>query len=242
MKYLLLIPLILAIIAVDNTLLAKNNYRNHLANETIERGQDLPVNITKSKKEGGDEFALILSGDGGWNSFSQQLADSYAANGISVIGLNSLKYFWKKKSPQESANEIAALLNKYASEWQKKKIILCGYSFGAEVLPFIYRRLPNNLKEKITLIQLLSPASFTDFEIHVTDILGAENPVRSMSIPTEIEMLDVPILCYYGTLEKEKPLKNLKKANFKIIILPGDHHYKNSFLMIVKSLKNMNVP
>ena len=219
------------------TLFAKNDSQDLLAAVTIRQVLDLPIIITKSKKESGDEFVLFISGDAGWNKFSQQLTDSYAAKGISVIGLNSFKYFWKKKSPQTSANEIAGLLNKYSNEWQKKKIILCGYSFGADVMPFIYRYLPDSLKDKITLIQLLSPASFTDFEIHVTDLLGPQNPVRTMNIAAEVEMIDLPILCYYGTLEKEKPLSTLRKNNFKTIILPGDHHYNDSYNKIVSAVR-----
>lgn len=196
---------------------------------------DLPIVITKAKIERGDKLVLIISGDGGWTSFSQQLANSYAANGIPVIGLNSLKYFWEKKTPQEAASDIAVVLNKYAGEWKKRSIIICGFSFGAEVTPFIYRRLPNDLREKISLVQLVSPASFTDFEIHIADLIGTKNPIRSMNIASEVKMMHVPVLCYYGDLEKEKPLAGIKKTGFRIIILQGDHHYKNSYPEIVKT-------
>ena len=195
---------------------------------------DLPVIITKAKIDKEDKLVLFISGDGGWNSFSQKLVDSYASNGFDVIGLNSLKYFWKKKTPQETANDIAELLNKYSGEWHKKKIIICGFSFGADVAPFIYRRLPDDLKNKIILVQLISPSSFTDFEIHVMDLLGSHNSVRSMNIASEVKLMDVPVVCYYGDLEKEKPLSELKKADLKIILLKGDHHYAKSYPEIAK--------
>jgi type IV secretory pathway VirJ component len=195
---------------------------------------DLPIIITKAKIDKEDKLVLFISGDGGWNSFSQKLVDSYASNGFDVIGLNSLKYFWKKKTPQETANDIAELLNKYSGEWHKKKIIICGFSFGADVAPFIYRRLPDDLKNKIILVQLISPSSFTDFEIHVMDLLGSHNSVRSMNIASEVKLMDVPVVCYYGDLEKEKPLSELKKADFKVIILKGDHHYAKSYPEIAK--------
>lgn len=236
MKLSHIIPFFLAIIIAVNTLIAKNNTSNLLNIETITQVQDLPVIIIKSKLEGGEALALYISGDGGWNNFSQGLAEAYAANGISVIGLNSFKYFWSKKSPQSTADEIAMLLNKYLVEWHKKKIILCGYSFGADVIPFIYRRLPENLRNRITVLQLLSPASFTDFEIHVNDLFGSQNSVRAMNIAAELELLNLPIICYYGELEDEKPLSTLKKNNFKCIILPGGHRYKESYNKIVSVL------
>jgi type IV secretory pathway VirJ component len=195
----------------------------------------LPIIITKSKTDTGDKFVLLISGDGGWNDFSQALADSYAARGIPAIGLNSLKYFWKKKTPQQAANDVASVLNQYINEWKKKNIIICGFSFGADVAPFIYRRLPEKLRNRVELVQLVSPASFTDFEIHVSDLISLKNPVRSMDIASEVKMIDVPVICYYGNLEEVKPLSGLKKANFKTIILPGDHHYKYSFSEIAKT-------
>lgn len=198
---------------------------------------DLPIVITKAKSDNSDKLVIIISGDGGVNSFIQQLADSYAAQGLSVVTLNSLKYFWKKKMPQEVANDIAFLMNKYSNEWHKKKIVLCGYSFGADVAPFVYRRLPQELKNKISLVQLLSPASFTDFEIHLSDMFGSKDAIRSLNIQSELKTLDVPVFCYYGNLEKEKLLKTLQKPNVEVFILEGDHHYKNSFDLISKHAK-----
>ncbi|WP_207422853.1 AcvB/VirJ family lysyl-phosphatidylglycerol hydrolase [Desertivirga brevis] len=196
---------------------------------------DLPLNVLKPKTDKGDRLILFVTGDGGWNSFSEQLAKAYTAQGVPVLALNSLKYFWKKKNPQEAANDISALLNKYTKEWQKSEIVLVGYSFGADVIPFIYRRLPETLRDKIVLLQLLSPASFTDFEIHISDLFGSKNPVRSMNIGAELKQADVPTLCYYGRQEAEKPLANQQKEGFKVVLLPGDHHYKNSFTEIAKA-------
>lgn len=167
------------------------------------QGADQPIVITKAKHDNSDKLVIIISGDGGVNSFIQQLADSYAAQGMPVVTLNSLKYFWKKKMPQEAANDIASLMTKYSKEWQKKIIIFCGYSFGADVVPFIYQRLPQELKNKISLVQLLSPASFTDFEIHLSDMFGSKDAIRSMSLQSELKTLDVPVFCYYGSLERK---------------------------------------
>lgn len=196
---------------------------------------DLPLIISKAKTDKEDKFVLFISGDGGWNSFSQKLVESYTYNGFNVIGLNSFKYFWKKKTPQETANDIAGLLNTYSSEWHKQKIIICGFSFGADVAPFIYTRLPQVLKNKIILTQLISPSSSTDFEIHVMDMLGSNNAVRSMDIAAEVKLIDVPVICYYGEQETEKPLSTIKKPNFKLVILNGDHHYENSYSEIAKN-------
>jgi type IV secretory pathway VirJ component len=192
---------------------------------------ELPVNIIPAKKTGGETMVLLITGDGGWNTFSQKLAEEYAVAGIPVVALNSLKYFWKKRTPEESAAAISILLNKYSAEWKTKTILLCGYSFGADVMPFIYTRLPENLKEKISRIQLLSPSRYTDFEIHISYLFIS----KKMNVATEIEKINKPVICYYGTSENEKPLKDVVMKNFKIITLKGDHHYENSFTEIVET-------
>ena len=43
-----------------------------------------------------DEFALLLTGDGGWAGLDQELAARLAASGVPTVGLNSLKYFWTR--------------------------------------------------------------------------------------------------------------------------------------------------
>ncbi len=196
---------------------------------------DLPVIISKAKTDKEDRFVLFISGDGGWNSFSQKLVESYTSNGFNVIGLNSFKYFWKKKTPQQTADDLARILSTYENEWHKQKVIILGFSFGADVAPFIYTHLPETLKNKITLVQLISPSSFTDFEIHVADMLGSGNAVRSMNIAAEVNLINVPVICYYGEQETEKPLTTLKKSNLKTVILAGDHHYAKSYPEIVKN-------
>lgn len=203
--------------------------------EPLKTEIDLPVIIKKAKTDNRDKFVLFISGDGGWNSFSQKLVESYSAEGFNVIALNSFKYFWKKKTPQQAANDIARLLAVYAEEWHKQKIVICGFSFGADVAPFIYTHLPEPVKAKVSLVQLVSPSSFTDFEIHVMDMLGSGNNARSMSIESEVNLINIPVICYYGEQETEKALANIKKNNFRIIILPGDHHYSNSYTEIVKN-------
>ena len=106
--------------------------------------------------------------------------------GVPVIVLNSLKYFWSKKSPEEATNAAIALLEEYTAIWKKKNILLCGYSFGADVMPFIYNRLPGVLKEKVTRIQLLSPSAYTDFEIHVSYLFISKKIVSRLRLKKSI--------------------------------------------------------
>ena len=190
---------------------------------------DLPVTLIPAKNQPGETMVLFLTGDGGLNTFSQKLVDQYAATGIPVVALNSSKYFWKRRTPDQSAQDISTLLYKYTKDLKKKSILLCGYSFGADVLPFIYMRLPQDLKEKVSRIQLLSPSAYTDFEVHLSYLFVS----KKFDIASEVKKIAKPVLCYYGASESDKPLNGLAMKNFKLIILKGDHHYNNSFSEIV---------
>lgn len=192
---------------------------------------DLPVILVPAKKQVGETMVLLLTGDAGWNTFSQKLADQYASSGIPVVALNSLKYFWKKRTPEETAQAVSDLLYKYSREWGKKNILLCGYSFGADVMPFIFTRLPTGMKEKVSSIRLLSPSAYANFEVHITYLLIS----KKFSVASEVQKINKPVICYYGAEEKEKPLKDIAMSNFKLIILAGKHHYENSFAEIVNT-------
>ena len=190
---------------------------------------DLPVTIIPAKKQGPDLMVLYITGDGGWNSFSENLCNQFAVDGVPVVALNSLKYFWSKKTPEEATNAVTALIGEYNALWKKKNILLCGYSFGADVIPFIYNRLNEVLKERVTLIQLLSPSAYTDFEIHVTYFFISKKNV----VADEILKIKKPIICFYGEDENDKSLAKIRMPNFRTIILNGQHHYEKSFPDIV---------
>jgi type IV secretory pathway VirJ component len=198
----------------------------------------LPLEITHSKiRKIESPVALIISGDGGWYSFEQLIADKLAEHGIPTIGLDSRKYFWNRRTPEETAADIAKALSYYCKLWGKERLLLIGYSLGAEIVPFIVNRLPRDMKEKINLSVLLSPETNTDFEIHISNMLGLGNNKNTYLVMDEIlKMKDYPTLCIFGKDEKSKIPELLKDTFVKISIIPGDHHYKFNVPLIVQTM------
>jgi len=41
------------------------------------------------------------------------LGNIFAENGVSVVGLNSLNYFWKERTPEEAAKGLERILRHY---------------------------------------------------------------------------------------------------------------------------------
>jgi type IV secretory pathway VirJ component len=71
--------------------------------------QDLPV-VEVQARYAGDAFAVVLSGDGGWAGIDKALAASLAASGVAVIGVDSLRYFWTPRTPEQTAHDVERII------------------------------------------------------------------------------------------------------------------------------------
>ena len=157
--------------------------------------------------------------------------------GYAVIGLNAKEYFWKKKKPQEAANAIEAAINESNREWKKKNIVLIGYSFGADVAPFMLTHFSPGVSGKIVHLILLSPSTKTDFEIHVLQMLGWGKDAGE-SVPGEINKVLLPVTVITGDDENEFPFTELKIKNKKLIKMPGGHHYDGDISALCKQIES----
>jgi type IV secretory pathway VirJ component len=186
-------------------------------------------------------IALILSGDGGWYGFEQRIAQNLGGHGIPVIGIDTRKYFWKRKTPEKSASDMAALLKYYSARWNKHKFIIMGYSQGAEIVPFLISRFDGPVKSCIKSAVLLSPETTTDFEVHISNMIGAGNSQNTYNVIEEMKkILNINILCIFGDGEKTKVPSILKPTPVKMAFVPGDHHYKGNSALIVQTMKENN--
>ncbi len=155
--------------------------------------------------------------------------------GFPVIGLNAKDYFWIKKKPAEAASAIEAAINESNKEWKKKNIVLIGYSFGADVAPFILTNFSATLAGKVNHLILLSPSSKTDFEIHVLQMMGwGKNSGESVS--AEINKISKPITIIVGDDENEFPFSQLIIKNKQIVKMPGGHHYDGNVNALCKQI------
>jgi type IV secretory pathway VirJ component len=121
-------------------------------------------------------------------------------------------------------------LSYYLSAWKKEKVIISGYSFGADVLPFMITRLSEKYRSKIKLIVLLGPGHFAEFEFHITDWLQSSLASTRFPVSSEIERLrGKDILCFYGEDDKNSLCAEPKHDSFKTIVLTGGHRIGGNF-------------
>src|SRR6185369_6851248 len=178
---------------------------------------------------------FYISGDGGFNKFSTSFMQSLNKEGYAVIGLNAKDYFWKKKKPQEAAMSIEEAINASNKEWKKKNIVLIGYSFGADVSPFMLTHFSPALSNKLKHLVLLSPSGKTDFEIHVLQMFGWGKD-EGESVPAEINKIPKPVTIVVGDDENEFPFNQLTIKNKQIIKMRGGHHYDGDVDALCKQI------
>jgi type IV secretory pathway VirJ component len=203
--------------------------------EELKSVQQLPLELSGFAGTK-NPLVIYLTGDGGWNSFSRKLVQEFEKGGYGVVSLNTRKYFRKKQTPDNFANDIASLSDYYMKKWEKTSVIIVGYSFGADVAAFLPRRLPLALLEKMDHIALLSPSASSDFVIKLTDLIGdSRNIKRKYKVGRELNESTFPVVCIFGKTEDLKLKSSLdKKESLTIHVLPGNHQYNNNLPLIVR--------
>jgi len=198
--------------------------------------EDLPLVEVPATAGDSDTLAFIASGDGGWASLDKQVAGVLAAKGVPVVGLDTLQYYWHPHSPEQSARALERILRHYLAKWQKQRVLLIGYSRGADVLPFMASRLPDDLVARVDLIALLGPAPGVAFEFHAIDWLRASSG-DAKPVQPEIEKLrGRRILCVYGADETDSVCPRLPPGLARLDERPGGHHFGEVYRAIAERI------
>lgn len=197
---------------------------------------DLPIAVLAAKPAY-DTMAIVLSGDGGWRDIDSELAGILADGGVPTIGLDSLRYFWKEKTPAEVAADLGRIVSTYGTLWKTKRIVLIGYSFGADVLPITFAALPPELTSRVRLVSLMALSSSANFEIKVSGWVGmnGENPDH----PTKPDLLKIPagiVQCIYGEEDDDAVCPDLPPGTAEIIKTEGGHHFDGDYAALAKHI------
>jgi type IV secretory pathway VirJ component len=187
----------------------------------------------------GDTLAVFYSGDGGWAALDRGMAQGLVEAGVPVVGYDSLRYFWTRRSPDEAASDLAAVLRRYMAAWGKSRIVLVGYSFGAGALPAILERLPPDLRSHIRLVALVGVGAAGELRFQVGDWLN-HSGAEAYSIAPMLEKLrGLPLACFYGDREKHDACAGFSAGVIRRVGLPGDHHFNGDYQAIVQSIRQV---
>lgn len=201
--------------------------------QTSERSRgiaDLPLIEVPPTGPKTDSLAVFITGDGGWAGIDKDIAGILAKNGIGVVGLDSLRYFWTRRTPEGGGADLARIMRYYLEAWNKQRVILIGFSLGADALPPMAANLPPELRHAVRQVTLLAPSKYVELEFHVSDWMHDEEAEQDIALLPEVRKLEsVPLLCVYGQNEEQSLCLELRPDEATIKSLPGSHHFNGAY-------------
>lgn len=196
---------------------------------------DLPLTELPAKNPTG--LAIFLSGDGGWRDIDKQIGEALSEHNISVIGLDTLRYFWSRKDPQTIANDLERIARYYGEAWHIQDISLIGYSFGAATIPMVWQNLDPDLGKRVKLIVMMAPEPVGRLEMSMSGWLGIHSSDDISLRPFLTELPKDKVMCIFSVEEKKDgdtgcTLSELNGAT--LVERTGGHHFGGEYLDIAK--------
>jgi type IV secretory pathway VirJ component len=182
-----------------------------------------------------DAFAIIMSGDGGWAGLDQDVAAALSAKGIPVVGLDSLRYYWTARTPSGLAADIDRIIRYYLGHFAKQRVLLIGYSQGADVLPFAVNRLSPETRARVALAAVMGMSEHALFEFHLSSWVSDDNSGPA-TLPEINRIAGMPVLCIYGADESDSLCPKLDAKKFKIVELKGGHHFDGDYANLARQI------
>jgi type IV secretory pathway VirJ component len=174
--------------------------------------------------------AVFLTGDGGWADLDRKVSSVLAEHGIGVVGLNSRSYLSTKRTPEQTAADVERVARTYMARWRSDRLMLVGYSRGADILPFVANRLPADLRARIAALAMLGLAKAANFHFHLTDIIKDVPRRDDLPVAPELERLrGQRMICVYGTDEKDSGCRDADSTLITRVQRKGGHHFDGNF-------------
>ncbi|KQX19508.1 MULTISPECIES: AcvB/VirJ family lysyl-phosphatidylglycerol hydrolase [unclassified Sphingomonas] len=167
--------------------------------------------------------AVILSGDMGFKiGMARQVADRLAADGIPVLGVNSLVYFRERRSPAEVRALIGDAVRRGLAFGHARRLLLIGQSYGADMVHVGLVGLPPDLRARLAMVALVVPTDTVMYQASPAEMLDLV-PADAAAIDTGRRLDWVPLLCVQGRDETDSLCPMLDQSNMRRIAMPGGH-------------------
>lgn len=193
--------------------------------------------VSVSSRATNEALAIVYSGDGGWwGDLDRQIAEKLGQRGYGVIGVDTSVYFAVTRRPDTIARDLDALIRGYAEAWKAERVILIGYSFGADIMPMTYNRLSATAKAKVSLMVLLAPGFTAPLRVTLAERTGLDE--RGPLVEPELRPLPkAKVLCIYGRQEVHETgclLPELAASEIKVTA--GSHHFDGNAEELVEKI------
>jgi type IV secretory pathway VirJ component len=180
-----------------------------------------------------DTFVVLYSGDGGWAQADCSFSHLFAERGEPVLGVNSVRYFARKRTPDAAAADLSRWIEAYSARWGRPKVILMGYSFGASALPIIAERLPPQSRARITEVVLAGPESRAEFVLRPRTWFNRQAPDATPVEPALARIRDLRVVCVYGLADRTAACPHFPAGEVVLRPVPGSHRFLGEYGAVV---------
>lgn len=183
-------------------------------------------------------FAVWLTGDGGFAAFDRRVCSDLARGGLPVLAVDTSDYFRTLREPREAARALAGALDQGVARWGATRVVLIGYSFGADVAPFLVNQLPATMKTAVDRIALLAPSGVAAFQVTLKERIGLDKPGgRAVRPQIETALQDGRrFICLYGAHDGDALCPSLAARDVKSIALPGGHTFNGDDVRVADAI------
>ncbi|HEY8848824.1 MAG TPA: AcvB/VirJ family lysyl-phosphatidylglycerol hydrolase [Thermoanaerobaculia bacterium] len=179
-------------------------------------------------------FVVFVTGDGGWRRIDVKVSGVLRDAGMPVVGILANSYFARERTPDETGSDLEKVIREYQTKWRRQKVVLVGYSRGAEALPFMVNRLSGEVRHDIELVALLGPAETTGFKVGKPDRYSLEPEVR--------KLWGDSLICVVGSLEKHSICRSIPAGEAVVLTLRGGHHFGGAYKRVADVILDVLKP
>jgi type IV secretory pathway VirJ component len=170
-----------------------------------------------------DVAVVLFSGNMGFHiGQAAKVSNGLAARGLPVVGINSLTYFRKPRSPAETTALVEAAIDRAVRDTHRDKVALIGISFGADILHVGLAGLPPSYRAKVRNVVLVVPGAILQLQASPLEIFPIRAPDRDGTV-TGRQLDWAPATCIWGAEEKDSLCPLLALPNMRMEPLAGGH-------------------
>ena len=210
---------------------------------TTSRG-DFSLHVYRPASDKGRPLLLLLSGEGGWRDFDQRLAGYLQEEGFWVGGIDCLKYFWKaqddRRALAEDVRSYAEALERAAGRAKNSPILLAGFSFGADLAPWVAGG--EGWGSRVAGLLMLGPDDVGSLEFRLLEIMGFEQHDHIFKVSDALASIGrIPVVFIYGGADDTTSAVSLARTapcpNKLVRVPKGDHHFNGKEAELRRSLR-----
>lgn len=188
---------------------------------------------------------LLISGEGGWKSFDILLSDWLSAEGYWVGGVDAKDYF---SDPQDDRGLLAGDMRAYATALHRAAgrsaedgVVLMGYSFGADLAPFIAGA--PGWAGRVHGLVLVGPDEDGSLQYRITEMLGITYKSHSFQVADALKgSAGIATLFLHGGKDGWSAAPKLHAISAepkKLVVIPGaTHHFSGHEPELRKALRD----